>query len=402
MVVPFMTLYLTQAKHYSIGKSGIVMAVVGMGAICGGILGGRFTDKFGFYNVQISALVTGGIMFLVLGQMESFPAICLCSFVLSVLNDAFRPANATAIAQYSSEENRTRSYSLNRLAINLGWAVGGAIGGFIASQTYHLLFWIDGLTNIGAALLLRAVLSPSKNKLTPHKRPPELKTRTNSAYHDKRYILFVILTILYACMFFQTFATLPVFYSQALYLTPFLIGLVMAVNGLIISLFEMTLIFSLESRKHIIHYITIGVLLVGASFVVFNILHGRLLLAMCSTIILTFGEMLSMPFMNTSYCSSSNPLATVSTASTPTRPRRTPPAGSCTHVANPSAKSGKSDRNRLAPKASPAHQSATAALVYQERSRTLIIGKAVWGWRRMNITSPIVAGTRIGAQVNSP
>jgi predicted MFS family arabinose efflux permease len=211
-----------------------------------------------------------------------------------------------SVAHYSREDNRTRSYSLNRLAVNLGWAVGGAIGGFIASKNYHLLFWIDGLTNIGAAFLLRSVLSPSRNSLTPHKRDPSLKTRTNSAYRDKRYMLFVVLTILYGCMFFQTFATMPVFYTVALHLTPVAIGMVMALNGLIITLFEMTLIFKLESRKHIIHYITIGVLLVGASFVAYNILPGQHMLALFSTVVLTFGEMLSMPFMNTYWVGRTN------------------------------------------------------------------------------------------------
>src|SRR5205814_6151879 len=67
MVVPFMTLYLTETKHFPIGKAGLVMAIFGLGAICGGMIGGKLTDKFGFYNIQLSALLCGGIMFIVLG-----------------------------------------------------------------------------------------------------------------------------------------------------------------------------------------------------------------------------------------------------------------------------------------------------------------------------------------------
>jgi predicted MFS family arabinose efflux permease len=126
MVVPFMTLYMTQALHYNIAKAGTVMAIFGAGAICGGFLGGKLTDKFGFYNIQLSALLCGGVMFMVLGQMTDFAAICICTFVLAVLNESFRPANSAAIAQYSNEQNRTRCYSLNRLSINLGFALGSA------------------------------------------------------------------------------------------------------------------------------------------------------------------------------------------------------------------------------------------------------------------------------------
>ena len=110
MVVPFMTLYLTQSKHYNIAKAGTVMAMFGAGAVCGGLLGGKLTDKLGFYNVQIAGLVCGGIMFLILGYMDQYPAILACTFLLALLNDTFRPANATAVAHYSKEENRIRSF----------------------------------------------------------------------------------------------------------------------------------------------------------------------------------------------------------------------------------------------------------------------------------------------------
>ncbi len=306
MVVPFMTLYLTQTYHYNIGKAGVVMALFGAGAICGGIIGGKLTDRLGFYYVQLVALLSGGTMFIVLGQMKSYESICICSFFLSLLNDAFRPANATAIAHYSKEQNRTRSFSLNRLAINLGWAVGGAVGGFIASRNYHLLFWIDGFTNIGAAILLRYVLAPSKNSQTPPKKDFKQKVITNSAYADKQYLVFILLTVLFACMFFQQFSTIPVFFLVKLHLTPFFIGLTMALNGFIIALFEMALVFKLEQQKKNLHYITIGVVLCGAAYVIFNLLPGAHLLALLSIVILTAGEMLSMPFMNTYWVSRTN------------------------------------------------------------------------------------------------
>ena len=303
MVVPFMTLYLTETKHYTIAKAGMVMSVFGMGAVCGGFLGGKLTDKLGFYNIQLSALICGGILFIALGQMESFGAICLCTFLLAMLNDSFRPANATAIAEYSSEENRTRSYSLNRLSINLGWAVGGAAGGFIASKNYQLLFWIDGLTNVSAAFLLMMVLSPKRNAQTPSKNDRVTPKETRSVYKDKLYLFFILLTILFGCCFFQLFATIPVFYKQRLHLTPNFIGLVMALNGLLIASFEMAVVFSLEGKNRHMHFITIGTLLVGLSYVSYNLLPGAAWVAVAATVLVTGGEMLSMPFMNSFWIS---------------------------------------------------------------------------------------------------
>src|SRR5450432_3418475 len=68
MVVPFMTMYMTQDLGVGIGKAGFVMSLFGAGAIIGALAGGKITDKIGYYYVQLFTLSGGGIMFIVLGQ----------------------------------------------------------------------------------------------------------------------------------------------------------------------------------------------------------------------------------------------------------------------------------------------------------------------------------------------
>jgi predicted MFS family arabinose efflux permease len=298
MVIPFMTIYLTQpSMGYSIEQAGIVMGLFGLGAVCGGLLGGKLTDRFGFYSVQLVTLTGGGIMFMVLGQIKSYSLICLFTFLLSLVNEAFRPANSTAIAHFSKTENRTRSFSLNRMAINLGWALGGALGGILASINYHWLFWVDGATNILAAILLRYFLSPTKNQATPAIKKSKAIIGP-SAYTDKGYIFFVGCTILFGSCFFQLFTTLPVYFKQNLHLPEYFIGFVMAMSGIMIALIEMILVFSLEGRRNALHYISNGVFIVGLAFVLLNILPGAAFVAVACMLIATLGEIVSMSFMN--------------------------------------------------------------------------------------------------------
>lgn len=297
MVLPFMTLYLTEDKGISIGKAGIVLTVFGLGTVCGGFIGGKLTDKLNFYFIQLFALLGGGIMFIILGQMMNYTAICIATFMLSLINESFRPANAAAIAHYSKDQNTTRSFTLNRLAINLGWAVGGALGGFVASKSYHLLFWIDGLTNISAAILLWLLLAPSKNK--DSKANKEALPIKHSAYKDKVFLVFIILNTLFACCFFQIFTTIPVYFKQDLFLNEEQIGIVMALNGLIIAVFEMVLIHNLEGRRELLTYINMGIVLVGMGFIALNILPGTFSLALIFITFITFGEIVGMPFMTT-------------------------------------------------------------------------------------------------------
>jgi predicted MFS family arabinose efflux permease len=312
MVVPFLTLYITQHLHRSIADAGLVMALFGAGAVFGGFIGGRLTDRFGFYPVQLCTLAAGGVMFTMLGQLQHYPSICVFTFLLSVVNESFRPANAAAIAHYSKEENRTRSYSLNRLAINLGWALGGALGGFLAAKNYQLLFWIDGFSNISAAILLWVALKPAgKTAMTARQhKTKHVVSAAQSPYRDKEYILFILFTILFAYAFFQLFSTLPVFFREQLHFSESFIGLTMSLNGLLIVAFEMITIFQLEGRKHSLQFIAVGSLLLGLSYLVYlfplHSSHSAILVALASTLLITAGEVFAMPFMNTYWISRTN------------------------------------------------------------------------------------------------
>ncbi len=153
MVIPFLTVYLVKLG-YSLTQAGFVMTMFGAGSIVGGFVGGKLTDKYGFFYTQLICLFLNGLFFILLGFMSSLWQIAICIFILSSVGEGFRPANASAIAAFSTEENRTRSYSLNRLATNLGWAIGPAVGGLLAGYNFKLLFWVDGLTCIFAASLL--------------------------------------------------------------------------------------------------------------------------------------------------------------------------------------------------------------------------------------------------------
>ncbi|MEI9946577.1 MAG: MFS transporter [Chitinophagaceae bacterium] len=297
MVVPFMTLYLTSDKMgYSVGQAGIVFGLFGFGAFSGAWFGGRLTDKIGFYPVQLITLFGGGVFFILLGQMKTYPLICVFTYLVSFVNEAFRPANSTAIAFYSKPETRTRSYSLNRLAINIGWAVGSATGGIIAHYNYELLFWVDGITNIAAATLMWIFLKPVNYK--PSQQQPSLKPVV-SAYKDKTYLVFIIITMLFACCFFQLFTNIPVFFNKELHLSEPYIGLLMALNGVIIALVEMVLIYKLEGKRKNTFFITGGVALIALSFLFLNVPWHGATIALIMIIGVTFGEIFSMPFMNT-------------------------------------------------------------------------------------------------------
>jgi MFS family permease len=160
----------------------------------------------------------------------------------------FRPANSTAIATYSASKNRTRSFSLVRLAVNLGFSVGPAIGGFVAVHLgYYWLFVIDAFTSIAAGIMLFFVL-PKTNSLHQERKSEQSKTKSLSAYKDKEYLKFIFFVAIYGIVFFQIFASVPQYFNRELNYSEDLIGLLMAFNGLLVVLIEMPIVGILEKK----------------------------------------------------------------------------------------------------------------------------------------------------------
>ena len=304
MVLAFMTLYCHHIG-FTMQQGGWVVAIYGLGSLGGAFAGGKISDRFGFYYTQFSSLLLGGVLFIVLGQMQSYMAICICTFFLSIVNEAFRPANTSAIAFYSTDKSRTQSFALNRLAINLGWGIGSALGGLLASINYKLLFWVDGFTNILAAFLLLVILpkiSLNQQKKPQYSKPKHVEATATTPYRDKPFLIFLGLQVLFAICFFQLFTTVPLYFKEGLLLNEFLIGIVMSLNGLMIAVVEMVLVFKLEGRKAYLLLMSYGTMVMAISFLLLNIsfVHG-FSIALVFMFFITIAEMISMPFMNSYY-----------------------------------------------------------------------------------------------------
>ncbi|SHM70750.1 Predicted arabinose efflux permease, MFS family [Chitinophaga jiangningensis] len=295
MVIPFLTVYMTQHLHFTITQAGIVMACFGTGAIVGATAGGWLADRIGFYQVQFWSLFSNGLLFILLGQMHTFPQLCICVFALSSVGDAFRPANSMAIAAYSKPENRTRSYALNRLAVNLGWSVGPAIGGLLASFSYDLLFWVDGATCMFAAIMMRILLPPVP---APAKSHADHTVPKESIWKDHIYITFLVFAMINAICLFQFSSIVPLYFKEVLRMQEWAIGLTMSINGIMIAVIEMVMIYRLEGRFPDLLFIVRGSILVAVAYYVIAGLPAWWVVAPVFMVIITFGEMLCLPFMN--------------------------------------------------------------------------------------------------------
>ena len=295
MVIPFMSLYLTKSLDFTLKDVGWIMSCFGLGSVLGSWLGGKLTDKIGSYKVMKTSLFFTGLLFLGLQFITSFYGFCIGIFLVMLVADTFRPAMFVALSAYSKPENKTRSVTLIRLAINLGFSAGPAIGGLIITfYGYQGLFWIDGITCTLAAVLLLQVLHPKKAKILD-----EVKVKNPvSAYKDKAFWIFFVAMFIFGFVFMQYFSTMPLYYKEARMLTVLEVGLLMGFNGGFIAVFEMPLIKWLETTKNSkTKLVALGLFLVAISFLVLNLSSwaGILIFGM---FLMTIGEMIAFPFSN--------------------------------------------------------------------------------------------------------
>ncbi|PSG88709.1 MDR family MFS transporter [Aurantibacter aestuarii] len=295
MVIPFLSLYLREDLGFSYKQVGWIMASFGLGSVLGSWIGGKLTDKIGFYKVMTYSLFISGLLFIGIQFLNTFITLCLGIFILMMIADSFRPAMFVALSTYSKPENKTRSVTLIRLAINLGFSAGPAIGGLIISQIgYNGLFWVDGLTCILATLLFIQVLNPKKARIQDG-----IKVlHPDSAYKDFSFLWFLVGLVLFGIVFLQYFSTMPIYYKDIHGLTEYEIGLLLGFNGLFIFIFEMPLIKWLEHKTFTkLNLIAFGALLTLLSFVVINLTgwSGILIVGM---FLMTVGEMIAFPFAN--------------------------------------------------------------------------------------------------------
>lgn len=302
MAVVFLSLYLTSRLGYSVEQAGYVLGCYGAGALLGTWLGGRLTDRFGHYGVMVWSLALTGVVLIALVWLTDFVVVCASVFTLSLVSDAFRPANSVAIARYSSPEVRTRSVSLFRMSINLGWAVAPALGGLLVSLGWMWLFWVDGLTCFLAAGLLIWLFSPKAARgfaevdTASSASSTAVSEPTASPYRDGPYLAFALFTLLNALVFMQFVWTVPLFFKEAYHWNERTIGLVTALNGLFVFLVEMPMIYSIEGRLSRLQFVRRGLVLYAVAFAVFLLPLSPLWAALLFIVAISFGEMLVMPF----------------------------------------------------------------------------------------------------------
>lgn len=290
MVLAYLTLYLTSEVGMTEASAGRMISVFGAGSIVGSYFGGRLVDRVGAIRVQTLCLLAAVPGYFLLPVWHNSWAITLNIFLLSLATEAVRPANAAVITKVTPPEDRARGFALQRLAANLGFACGGAIGGVLAEFDFRLLFYVDGGTTFAAACIL---LYYFRLRRLPGESSGASLAVNNSPMSDRPFMLFMGLFMLSTLVFFQFISTYTLYLKDHYALKEWQIGSLFAVNTLVIVAVEMVLIDYVKLWP-LLRTVGWGCFLSCLGFGLLPFGHSYAF-AVLAILVMTVGEMLSMP-----------------------------------------------------------------------------------------------------------
>lgn len=295
MVLAFLTLYLTEKYQFSVFDAGCIFSIFGLGSIAGSYVSGKLIKPVGAIRLQIIALAISSPCFMIVPLFSTFSGIAMAIFLMSFFSEAVRPANNVAIMQFTPPELHTRAFGLQRMALNLGYSIGPAVGGVLAEYYFDSLFYVDGLTTLIGAILLASYFGLKRQARTSNGQGPSNENLEGSGtpLADSSFLGFLFLMLLVSIIFFQFHATYPKYLRDHYHLSKPLIGILYSVNTVVIVIVEM-LLLNYVRRFRLLSTIGIGCALSCIGFAVLPF-SDAMWFSFASMLIITVGEMLMFP-----------------------------------------------------------------------------------------------------------
>ena len=287
-VVPFFTLYLT-GKGYSLSDAGITLAAYGVGNFIASGYGGYLADRIGRRKTIVLSMAGGAACMLSLAAADTFITLVVLAAFAGFTAELYRPAASALVIDLVPSEHRVTAFAVYRLCFNAGWAFGPAAAGLLAKHSYLYLFIGEALTCaifgvIAWFFLPRGVLaSPASYGW-------------GAAFHairnDRVFLLMLSTYLAIGFVFFQMMSSYGAF-TKSLGFDERIYGFLLALNGVIIVLFELPL--TVVTRKlHPARVLAVGYGLVGIGAFLTMFATTIPGLAACC-VIFTLGEIISMP-----------------------------------------------------------------------------------------------------------
>jgi MFS family permease len=267
-IIPYLTLVLLREFHMRESEAARLLFAFGFGSVVSILAGGVITDRFGRRRTLLVSLLGSGVLAVAMAFLSSAAAFVPLLILFGFIADLYRPAASAVIGDLLPSANRASGFAGLRMAVNLGWAAGTALGGLLADWDWRLLFLGDGLTTLAYGVLVYFTIpetrpaggapsapgspdgtaSPappapsvgpaSRDSLAPAS--PKRRGPTNPL-RDGVFLAVTLTGLLFTMIFCSHLTVLPLTVTQSAGYPAVVFGLLAALNGLLVAFFEISI-----------------------------------------------------------------------------------------------------------------------------------------------------------------
>jgi MFS family permease len=288
-ILPYLALVLRREFALSPRQVALILSSYGVGTLVSILLGGILTDRLGRRRTLLTSLLGSGVLAVAIAAAPSLPVFVTLLMALGFLADLYRPAASALIGDALPSAQRAVGFGALRMAVNLGFACGMALGGMVADWSWRALFLGDGLTTLLFGMLVYFYIPE----------PPRVKSGSTpgapveSPWRDPVFLQVAAVAFTFSLVFFTFVTVLPVTVTMAAGYPARTYGALIAVNGLLIALLEVSATQALGGFRRL-RVASLGLLLGGLGFGLSGlILHWSWFLF--TVLVWTAGEILVSP-----------------------------------------------------------------------------------------------------------
>lgn len=243
MAMVFLIPYLIIHFHFLLPRASLIYASCCAGLLISGMIAGFLADRLSATRVMIMALFTNALILLIIPMLKNFFFIELACILWGLVFGLYRPSAQTLLAHIAPRGSYKITFSIYRLAWNLGMSIGPVIGGYLATHSFPLMFFFNGSANIlaGCILLIGLIYKPRQSHPLPPTSPLKLSLTLNALKQDAALRLLILGMAPICMVFYQNSSTMPIFVHQDLHLSFRFYGLLFTINTLMIVFFELPL-----------------------------------------------------------------------------------------------------------------------------------------------------------------
>jgi MFS family permease len=265
-IVPFLTLVLLREFHLSEARAATLFAAYGAGSICSILVGGALTDRLGRRTTLMLSLFGSGTLALAMGVVTSVQVFVPLLLVFGFVADLYRPAASAVVGDLLSSRDRPVGFSALRMAVNLGFCTGMAVGGFIADWNWRFLFLGDGLTTLIFGLVVLFFIPETRPDPASTARPGgESEGGAEVPWRDRVFLQIGLAGFLTSIIFFSDLTIMPITITVSAGYPAAVYGGLVALNGFLIAAFEMSAVKAL-GRFRRLRVAAIGSVFLGVGF----------------------------------------------------------------------------------------------------------------------------------------